>query len=215
MTNPYPPQPPAPKKKRLWWKILLAVFAALIALSILGNIVGDDKPEATDTAAETTTTTTKTSEPQPATSSTSRVSTPASSTTAAPAAACSTPRIDDRAPGPDIAPYRGLKGKTLVVAVRVHDIREQPGKIGVAVDVCDPDIKTAADLKPTATDIAKKLKATSVSKTIAVVWVEHFQYKDGKILDNAKVKDPDFNLHLWNGKPSPSAEYANWEVLEG
>ncbi len=213
MTNPYPPQP-APKKKRLWWKILLAVFAVLIALSVLGNIVGDDKPEATDTAAETTTTT-KTSGPQPVTSSTSRASTPASSAAAAPAASCSTPRIDDRAPGPDIAPYRGLKGKTLVVAVRVHDIREQPGKIGVAVDVCDPDIKTAADLKPTATDIAKKLKATSVSKTIAVVWVEHFQYKDGKILDNAKVKDPDFNLHLWNGKPSPSAEHANWEVLEG
>lgn len=99
-----------------------------------------------------------------------------------------------------------------VVGGRVSDV---DGGIGVAVDVCAHDVTTADALRPIATDLAKAVKASPVGATVATMWVESYQVDGSEAVNDVKLKDPNFKLHLWNGQPSIDAENANWEVLAG
>ena len=99
-----------------------------------------------------------------------------------------------------------------VVGGRVSDV---DGGIGVAVDVCAHDVTTADALRPIATDLAKAVKASPVGATVATMWVESYQVDGSEAVNDVKLKDPNFKLHLWNSQPSIDAENANWEVLAG
>ncbi|MFE3291673.1 hypothetical protein [Rhodococcus sp. NPDC059234] len=42
-----------------------------------------------------------------------------------------------------------------------------------------------------------------------------YQVDGSKVVNEVKVKDPDFQMHLWNGMPSADAEQSRWEVISG
>ncbi|MFE3196279.1 hypothetical protein ACFXHA_45290 [Nocardia sp. NPDC059240] len=88
----------------------------------------------------------------------------------------------------------------------------KPGKVAVHVYLCVPTSRTADALRPIATDIAKALKGTDIGGRTFALYVAD---KDAAFKDEAKVKDPDFQLHLWNGKPSAKAELSTWQVVTG
>ncbi|MEV5839562.1 hypothetical protein [Nocardia sp. NPDC052112] len=45
---------------------------------------------------------------------------------------------------------------------------------------------------------------------VLYVWDMDVTYKN-----EAKVRDSEYQVHLWSGKPSASAENQRWEVLAG
>lgn len=95
---------------------------------------------------------------------------------------------------------------------RVSTQSDKPGLVGVAIDLCLPGSRTADALRPVATDIAKALKATDLGARTFALYVAD---KNATFKDEAKIKDGDFKLHLWNGKPSAAAELARWQVVVG
>ncbi|WP_157228654.1 hypothetical protein [Nocardia brevicatena] len=99
-----------------------------------------------------------------------------------------------------------------VVTGRVSTDSDHPGEVGVALDLCVPDSSSADALRPIATDIATVLKSTPLGQRTFALYVADM----GPEYDTeAKLKDGDFQLHLWNGNPSRSAELARWEVVTG
>ncbi|MBY6411707.1 hypothetical protein HQ346_12840 [Rhodococcus sp. BP-252] len=96
-------------------------------------------------------------------------------------------------------------GATLIGG-RVSTDRDEPGMIATAIDICDPDITTADELRPIATQYAKALKASPLSETIFAVFVESYQVNGKDVENDVKLKEGEFQLHLWNDKPSEAAE---------
>ncbi|MBF6178755.1 hypothetical protein [Nocardia otitidiscaviarum] len=117
--------------------------------------------------------------------------------------------IDD----PDLATFTAglqLPPGVQVVTGRVSTQSDKPGLVGVAIDLCVPDSDTADALRPIATDIAKALRPTPLGERTFAFYVADM---DSAYNTDAKIKDPDFQLHLWNGKPSTTAELAQWEIV--
>jgi len=67
-------------------------------------------------------------------------------------------------------------------------------------------------LRPIATDIAKALKSTDLGARTFALYVADM---DPAYKTEAKIKDADYQLHLWNGKPSAAAELKTWQVVTG
>jgi len=88
-----------------------------------------------------------------------------------------------------------------------------PGMQAAAIDICDPSIKSADGIRQIATLYAKALKASPISESLFAVYVASYFMDNSKVAGEVKVKDPDFQAHLWNGKPSPSAELKTWTVV--
>ncbi|WP_378735438.1 hypothetical protein [Nocardia brasiliensis] len=130
-------------------------------------------------------------------------------TEAAPVAACypSSPIAD-----PELAAFAAglsLPPGVQVVTGRVSTQSSKPGQVGVALDLCVPGSTDADSLRPIATSIAAALKPTALGARTFALYVADMsaEYKD-----EAKLKDGDYALHLWNGKPSAAADNARWEV---
>ncbi|WP_067847095.1 hypothetical protein [Nocardia lijiangensis] len=95
---------------------------------------------------------------------------------------------------------------------RVSTQSDKPGLVGVAIALCVRGSSSAADLRPIATMIAAALKPTDLGARTFALYVSDM---DVTYKDEAKVKDPEYQVHLWNGEPSASAENQLWEVLAG
>lgn len=100
-----------------------------------------------------------------------------------------------------------------VTSGRLSNDSSHPGMQAAAIDICDPSIKSADGIRQIATQYAKALKASPISESLFAVYVASYYMDRGKIVGEVKVKDPDFQLNLWNGKPSPTAELKNWDVV--
>lgn len=127
------------------------------------------------------------------------------------AAACdkATPISD-----PDLAAIAAalqLPAGAQVVTGRVSTSASKPGKVGVALDLCVPGSSSAEALRPIATSIAKALKPTPLGQKTFALYVSDM----GGGKTEAKLKDGDYAMHLWNGKPSPEAELALWQDCPG
>lgn len=106
---------------------------------------------------------------------------------------------------------------TSIVTGRVSTDSDYPGEFAVAIDLCGGDIGTVDELRPLATQFAKAYKAApAVGDQMFALYIAHFQrYTTTDSAGEIKIKDPDFQLHLWNGKPTPEAELTTWEVVTG
>ena len=102
-----------------------------------------------------------------------------------------------------------------VTSVRVSTDSDHPGEWALAVSLCDPSIESVEDLRPVATNFAKAVKAQPWTEEVFAVYVSNQWLVDGEPTPELKVKDGDFQLHLWNGKPSEKAENERWEVISG
>lgn len=102
-----------------------------------------------------------------------------------------------------------------VTTGRLSASSDHPGMQAAAIDICDPAVKSADDLRPIATEYAKALKASPLADKIFSVYVASYQQVGNDVTGEVKLKDPDFQLHLWNGKPSEAAELKNWDVVVG
>ena len=150
-------------------------------------------------------------------SSSATVAAPAPSTTApaqaAPVNKCPNPlAITDPLFAAAVASVQLPEGAR-VTAGRLSKDSTHPGMQAAAVDICDPSIKSADDIRPIATQYAKALKASPLANSLFAVYVASYLMENGKVAGEVKVKDSDFQAHLWNGKPSPSAEVKTWTVV--
>lgn len=104
-----------------------------------------------------------------------------------------------------------------VTTVRVSTDSDHPGEQAIAIDLCILPTITVDELRPIATEYAKAIKASPLADTTFAVYVSNYAYGGGgnDVVDEVKVKDGDFHMHLWNGKPSESAELERWEVIAG
>ncbi|AOD21321.1 hypothetical protein IM25_06535 [Rhodococcus sp. p52] len=101
------------------------------------------------------------------------------------------------------------------VSVRQSTDSDHPGEWALAVTLCDPSIENADDLRPIATKFAKAVKAQAWTEEVFAVYVSNLWLVDGESTPESRVKDGDFQMHLWNGKPSEKAENERWEVISG
>ncbi|WP_433660810.1 hypothetical protein ACQPW1_00525 [Nocardia sp. CA-128927] len=141
---------------------------------------------------------------------TSAAAAPASAAPAAAGCYKSSPISD-----PDLAAFAAglqLPPGVHVVTGRVSTQSDKPGLVGVALDLCVPDSKTPDALRPIATQIAAALKPTDLGSRTFALYVAD---KDPAFKDEAKIKDGDYKLHLWNGQPSAAAELERWQVVTG
>ncbi|MFE3057619.1 hypothetical protein [Nocardia sp. NPDC059239] len=194
---------------------VLGAFVLLVILGLVSQVLGLSKKDSATTGATTTIAAPAAPAATPAPTTTPVISSataPAISSTAAAAVDCYPPRaIDD----PDLAAFTA--GLQLPIGVTVtHGLlstqSDHPGKVGVHIYLCAPTARTADALRPIATDIAKALKQVPLGERTFTVYVAS---KDSGFNDLAKIKDPDFHLHLWNGRPSAKAELATWQVVVG
>lgn len=110
-----------------------------------------------------------------------------------------------------------LLGLQLPANVRAADGRmstqsDKPGLVEVAIDLCVKGSTSAAELRPIANTIAAALKPTDLGARTFALYVSDM---DVTYRTEAKVGDPEYQVHLWNGKPSAAAENQLWEVLVG
>jgi hypothetical protein len=122
--------------------------------------------------------------------------------------------IDDPTVAAAVAAVPLPAGASLVGG-RISTDSDEPGMFATAITLCDPSITTADGLRPIATEYAKALKASPSAEQIFAVYVETYQTDGRNVVNEVKLKDGDFQLHLWNGKPSASAELKTWEVIAG
>lgn len=173
---------------RRQWAALLAIPVAALAVGCSSSSSEADEPQSEPTTAAPTT------------------------STASAGAACFAPRpIDD----PDLAAFVAglqLPPGVQVVTGRVSTDSDYPGQVGVAIDLCLPDSSDADSLRPVATDIAHALRPSPLGERTFALYVADM---DGSYNTEAKIKDPDFQVNLWNGKPSRNSELARWEVVTG
>ncbi|MFD6158110.1 hypothetical protein ACFWF7_10930 [Nocardia sp. NPDC060256] len=73
-----------------------------------------------------------------------------------------------------------------------------------------PGAESADALRPIATTIASSLKTTDLGGRTFALYVAD---TSANYKTEAKLKDGDYELHLWNGKSSPAADIERWEVV--
>ncbi|MGW6699656.1 hypothetical protein [Nocardia sp. NPDC055049] len=211
---PYPGPPPgpprtAPKKpsSRTAWIIGGVVVALFAMFWVIGTLNKDDDQADADAAPAASTSSSSSSSAAPV-PTTAAVPPPVAPTTAAAAACYPSRPIAD----PELAAFAGglsLPPGVQVVTGRVSTQSSKPGQVGVALDLCVPGSTDAETLRPIATSIAAALKPTALGQRTFALYVADMSvdYKD-----EVKLKDGDYSLHLWNGKPSAAADNARWEI---
>lgn len=103
-----------------------------------------------------------------------------------------------------------------IVTGRLGTDSDEPDMFGVTIDLCGA-ISTTDELRPLATQFAKAYKAVpAVGDQMFALRVAHYaNYTETDASGEIMLKDPDFQLHMWNGKPSVEAELNQWEVVHG
>jgi hypothetical protein len=93
---------------------------------------------------------------------------------------------------------------------------DQPGMIGVYVNLKVPASSGPDDLRSVATDIAHKVKTMEVAEKITSLRVTNWRdYDDsGGARYDAFLKDDNFQAHAWDGSLSREVEMALWEVQD-
>lgn len=206
------PDDRAARRRRLNRNILIVIgvlVGLLVVCGLIGAVFGEDQADKETAPAPGTTEVTA---PAPAPEPTAAP--PATSSAPAPASTCYPPTpIAD----PELAAFAAgltLPPGVTVVTGRVSTDSDYPGQVGVALDLCVPGQSSADELRPIATEVARALRPTPLGERTFVLYVSDMV--DGSEFENsAKIKDPDFPLHLWNGKPSAEVEHATWEVVQG
>ncbi|WP_143695087.1 hypothetical protein [Williamsia sp. 1135] len=126
---------------------------------------------------------------------------------------------EDKGQGPAaqaVAESVALPGGVSLVTGRRSTDSDHPGEFAIAIDLCGGDITTTDELRPVATAFAMAYKAAPVSEQVFALYVAHYaSFTETDTTGEIKLKDSDFQAHLWNGKPSESAELARWEVVTG
>ncbi|EHK86365.1 hypothetical protein [Rhodococcus pyridinivorans] len=102
-----------------------------------------------------------------------------------------------------------------VTSVRISKDSDYPDQWALAVTLCDPSIENVDALRPVATSFAKAVKAQPWAGEVFALYVGNDWLVDGELAPEQKLKDGDFQMHLWNGKPSEAAENKNWEFIAG
>ncbi len=189
----------------VWFDSLMKrIFAALLVptavlLAACGNSATSSKTSTSSASTSSSATTTKS----------------AAAPAASAAAACPNPLpIADPAFAAAVSAVP-LPGGATVTTGRLSKDSGHPGMQAAAIDICDPSVKTPDDLRPIATAYAKALKASPLGEELFAVYVASYQVAGKDVKNEVKIKDPDFQLHLWNGKPSAAAELKTWEVVVG
>jgi hypothetical protein len=108
-----------------------------------------------------------------------------------------------------------LPNGATVTTGRLSKDSDHPGMQAAAIDICVPSVKTPDDLRPIATEYAKALKVSPLGEQLFAVYVASYQQAGNDVKNEVKIKDPDFQAHLWNGKPSTAAELKTWVVVAG
>lgn len=101
-----------------------------------------------------------------------------------------------------------------ITSVRISKDSDYRDQWALAV-MCDPSIENVDALRPIATSFAKAVKAQPWTGEVFAVYVGNDWLVDGELAPEQKLKDEDFQMHLWNGKPSEIAENKNWEIISG
>ncbi|MFD9663436.1 hypothetical protein ACFWAY_17700 [Rhodococcus sp. NPDC059968] len=181
-------------------KKMIAVGAALSAIALTG-------------CSSSTGTSTQSSSATAQAPSTSTTTVSTTTLQAAPVDKCPKPlAITDPVFAAAVASVQLPEG-VRVTTGRLSKDSGHPGMQAAAIDICDPSIKSADGIRQIATQYAKALKASPIAESLFAVYVASYYMDNGKIAGEVKVKDSDFQLHLWNGNPSPSAELKNWTVV--
>jgi len=108
-----------------------------------------------------------------------------------------------------------LPSGAIVTSVRLNRDAKDSDKKVVAIDTCNPAIKTPDDLRPIASEYARALRASPLSDSLSTVYVSSIQW-DGKTpVNEVKHKDPSFRIHLWDGKALAGVENGQWDVVTG
>jgi hypothetical protein len=120
-------------------------------------------------------------------------------------------------PAQQVAETVKLPAGVSIVTGRLSTDSDEPGMFAVTVDLCGGAITSADELRPLATQFAKAYKAVpAVGDQMFALRVAHYtNYTETDASGEVMVKDADFQLHLWNGKPSPDAELSQWEAVHG
>ena len=120
-------------------------------------------------------------------------------------------------PAQQVAENVELPAGVSIVTGRLGTDSDEPGMFGLTVDLCGGTISTADELRPLATQFAKAYKAApAVGDGMFALRIAHYaNYTQTDASGEIMLKDPDFQLHMWNGKPSIEAELAQWEVVHG
>ncbi len=120
-------------------------------------------------------------------------------------------------PAQQVAESVALPAGVSIVTGRLSTDSDEPGMFAVTVDLCGGDITTAEELRPVATQFAKAYKAApAVGDQVFALRIAHYAtYTDTDANGAVMLRDPDFQLHLWNGKPTPESELNQWEVVHG
>lgn len=105
-----------------------------------------------------------------------------------------------------------------VMAGRVTTDSDNPGMVGVALDLCGLPINSVEDLRPVATDFAQAVEASPLGETTVAMWVANFHtYTKAGLGGEEKVKVDDFQIFTWADESdtvlvSPDT---NWKVCPG
>ena len=120
-------------------------------------------------------------------------------------------------PAQQVAESVELPAGVSIVTGRLSTDSDEPGMFAVTVDLCGGAITSADELRPLATQFAKAYKAVpAVGDQMFALRVAHYMsYTETDASGEVMVKDADFQLHLWNGKPSLDAELSQWEAVHG
>ncbi|TQM25848.1 hypothetical protein FB390_6015 [Nocardia bhagyanarayanae] len=86
----------------------------------------------------------------------------------------------------------------------------RPDQVDLTLDLCLPGSADLDGLVPVATDLARALKRHELGTRTAALSVACV---GPDMQGRMEVRDPDFQVHPWDGTPSPAAESRVWEVF--
>lgn len=101
---------------------------------------------------------------------------------------------------------------TCLFMVDAVDRTAEPGRISVTVDLHVAESTSPNDLRPVATEIARRLKRSSLAARISVLDVTNAGAPKPKY--RTLLTDENFRDHPWDGTPSEAAELAVWRIVE-
>ena len=210
---PGPSKSPMSRRAKVGWA-LGGVFAVLLVVGLIGNAISPvDEDDSSDAAATSETSTTTAAPPDSPSTKSSTVANP--------------DRADDCR---SLSPFGGVEGAEAqriaetvplpsgvsLVAGRASTDSDEPGRFAVAIDLCGGDLDSVDDLRPVATDFAKAFKQSPAGDDMFALYVAHYKtFTDTEVQGEIKLKDSDFRLHLWNGRPSRQAELDRWVIVSG
>lgn len=198
-----------PPQKRKKWTWVVGVLAVLAVLVVIGTVAGgnDETATSTDTATSPQQTATPEQSP-PATTAPQATVEPSDCRPTVPFSGTDDPSIQATAESVT------LPAGTSIVTGRISTDSDYPGEFAIAIDLCGAAVTSADDLRPIATEFAKAYKGSPAADQIFALYVANYEsYTTTGTSGEVKVKDPDFQLNLWNGKPSEQAEQQRWEVV--